>query len=903
MLVNRKQNRFIVAHQKGKQAIKRYHTTEKGDASQQKAKKIYSSTQKGKQAIKRYHTTEKGDARKKTAIQRYHTTEKGIARRKTAVTKYYTTEKGDCHRNTAAKNYNKKDERRKSQLAYRFRKILYSQKWKKKGFSFNILKKYQRMRLNAAAYKATKKHKSVNKKYRPKLLKHEAMKIIRDHCTSDDIKSTFQENENYFDFQRQKSEFKFPNIVCRSQKRINIIGNFLNIDQYIAAHKTDFKRRVAEFLVQKVYHTKRKILLNYPPFKHLEIQGKKSHDRKVLSAVLMAKDLSATIALRRGEWINIFFYNFHVIGDLAKELLAKEELANENDKRPTLLGLKCHQRGIEPYFPSTAFVSGKVYDYSLTKNKTSVDRNHSSDTKDIRNGGIHKPNLYECTDDCIEATDEDCNLFHNLLHTFSNANNKNIRNVLDKYDYCSNVQLNDIYLLPCEKRNHPRMCYEQGCESSSILIRKLAIHHKNSRRFMKISTDLSIAHKFIHDIDVATVLGDIDYLIKLIALSPNKQPSVFNSSEIPPIDFEEQKRFYDRHIANYKKSCLELPDIVCQSCNILEHAKNIKEPLDDWKYVKDETKKEAWDCLKVMLGIDSFRDENIKICNYCVTNYNNNKIPPRSKLNNMDPGDLPKEIEILTPLELMFISKAKVFQTVIKLGAVGKNVPQNYRLSALKGNCIHMPLPLQHTIKQLSEDIDFSKIPSNYIMTHQIKDNELLLRNLVNLNKVYEALVWLKNNNDFYKHIDIPARPDLLFTSLPSEQIQVPSHPSEMASSHLTDSDNEENVVNNGKDQIDDSASNNRLTTKHTNTNEGSVINDHANDPEVIEQNEHDGENDISNMIQKLSSLQCQNMMEQYSVIDSDLQGKSIMDADNLYELLKIDAEPISHKEKKTLMY
>ena len=38
----------------------------------------------------------------------------------------------------------------------------------------------------------------------------------------------------------------------------------------------------------------------------------------------------------------------------------------------------------------------------------------------------------------------------------------------------------------------------------------------------------------------------------------------------------------------------------------------------------------------------------------------------------MDLGDSPKEIQILTPIELMFISKVKVFQTVIKLGAVGK---------------------------------------------------------------------------------------------------------------------------------------------------------------------------------------------------------------------------------------
>ena len=93
-----------------------------------------------------------------------------------------------------------------------------------------------------------------------------------------------------------------------------------------------------------------------------------------------------------------------------------------------------------------------------------------------------------------------------------------------------------------------------------------------------------------------------------------------------------------------------------------------------------------------------------------------------------------------------------------------------------------MPLPLEQTIKQLDEDIGFSDLPSNYIMTHQIKGDELLLRNLVDINKVYRALVWLKNNNEFYKDIDLPSRPELLFTSLPDHQI--PSYSNNLEASH-----------------------------------------------------------------------------------------------------------------------
>ena len=49
-------------------------------------------------------------------------------------------------------------------------------------------------------------------------------------------------------------------------------------------------------------------------------------------------------------------------------------------------------------------------------------------------------------------------------------------------------------------------------------------------------------------------------------------------------------------------------------------------------------------------------------------------------------------------------------------------------------------------------------------------------------------------------------------------------------------------------------------------------------------------------MIQRLSSLQIQGMLEQYSVVDTDIKRNTIMDVQNFYELLKIDSEPFSYK-------
>ena len=444
--------------------------------------------------------------------------------------------------------------------------------------------------------------------------KKEHMQVIRDHCTTDEIKNSFQTSINEFDFQKQKSGLKSPNVVCRSENSTKVISKYFNINQYVAGRATEFIRTVGEYLVSMVTHTKRKVLLNYLPYKHFELQCKNNNKRKYLCAILVAKHFAESIAIRRAEWVRILIYNYQKIRDLAISILARQQFTNEKDQKEALLGMKCHQRGVEPYFLSTAFSSGKGYDYSVSKEKTniysvneniSLDRNddngnekpscpkgknkskQSRNTKKSADDDVIKSNLYECTDDCIDPTDEDYDLYSNFLYTISITTPKDIRNVLDKCDYCSNMPQDDIYLLPCEKRNHPKKCYEKGCESSSVIIRKLAIHHKNCRAFMEKSINLNMAHKFLHDIDVATVLGDIEYLIKLLALTPAKQPSVFNGGDFP------QKSF-DNHIATYKINCQDLPDIICQSCYILERKKNIRQPKVKWIHINND----AWKSLK-----------------------------------------------------------------------------------------------------------------------------------------------------------------------------------------------------------------------------------------------------------------------------------------------------------------
>ena len=71
---------------------------------------------------------------------------------------------------------------------------------------------------------------------------------------------------------------------------------------------------------------------------------KNNHNRNKICADLVSKELTESIAARRAEWINLFFYKFHLIGDLAKDTIARETLSNEKDKKEALLGTLSCQR-------------------------------------------------------------------------------------------------------------------------------------------------------------------------------------------------------------------------------------------------------------------------------------------------------------------------------------------------------------------------------------------------------------------------------------------------------------------------------------------------------------------------------------------------------------------------------
>ena len=129
------------------------------------------------------------------------------------------------------------------------------------------------------------------------------------------------------------------------------------------------------------------------------------------------------------------------------------------------------------------------------------------------------------------------------------------------------------------------------------------------------------------------------------------------------------------------------------------------------------------------------------------------KVPIYSSLNNTKLEFPPDELANLNLYEKLLIQKAKCFQTIIKLKTHRKftgaqNAP------ALSGLAVHLPITFNETHQFLDDNVSVPELPSADALSIVIDGlptkNGNIWRSLVNLDKVYIALNWLKLNNIHY---------------------------------------------------------------------------------------------------------------------------------------------------------
>ena len=800
-----KRQRKFFGSLKGKAALKRYHSKKKGKASLKKAFDKYIQEPKGKAAIKKaqdnYVQKPHGKAALKKAHDAYVQKSEGKAALKEAYDRYVQKPKGKDARKRANVNYVNSEHG-----------ILV-----KKAADQAYLERVKDKRI------PRKRADSIRKKYMKRYMRYyrECDKIVVDFSQENIPGNTkaLQEHvvrpEIIKKFQYQGNEVLKCRSLTTAPTRYSA-GNMRNAAAYyklrLGTQLSSSMGNISDNSWETIPGVTKKALKRFIHFKP-EIRAS-----KLLTNLTWLKRKQCVDALK------MFHLRLSSFADAVISKMSTQE--KESDQKAALLGLQCHKKMSEPYHHKVSYVDGIPYNYKAEDQKF----------EEAKKSNMKNPShlIYKCNDGCvIPDTNEDLIKLRTLFDDCKNlceSNTSGFRKYLENFQLCtkweeyndsikSDLNPNRMYLFPVTHRNHPEMCYHPcdgiddskmkhtKCASQEVTLRKFMVHYTNPRKFYTLISNAIVAHKLMCDIDAATILGDVEYLSKLVKINIQYEvgssvgfASVSEARNWTSQSMEEvmaevaikgktsRTTFSHRDVFDSDRN--ELPSIRCHCCDKLVspvHSTTInlktakKLEFNPEKGLQPPHVYEDFQAYLVEKGTIQATDSNVgddevnfsnhplkhlhglTLCKSCRVVLNRGEIPSNSVMNNMFTGETPEVLKVLNPIELMFVSRTKCFQTIVKPGPISSKLPHGDRLNALKGNLIHLPLSTAITTKRLYES-------KNKSATENLLDVEDLVQlygqptkdkkiwnHIVDRKKVHAALTWLHENNPNYKDIIVPA--------------------------------------------------------------------------------------------------------------------------------------------------
>ena len=766
-------------------AIETYRGTDGGKASLSKAINTYHGTDGGKaalsKAINTYHGTDGGKAALSKATKIYHGTDGGKAALSKAIKTYSGTDEGRAARSAATEAHAPTEKRRASRKRYaRTKKAEYMRSYTP------FYRDCEKIRINFSSEKiAGNTNSLLNHTIPPELAKSYKSfekEIIRGRCLV-------------------SPPTQYSSVSARG-----------NMRSATACYKLMLSRKLLSAL--------EKMPVDDESWMTIPGISKKALKRKHFNPRNRASMILAELAwLKRQQCITVLKIQLNRLSSYADAIISKMEIQEkESEKMIALLGLQSHQKASEPFMADISYVDGQPYNYEAEIQK--FEEAKATDKK------APSHITYRCQDNCIlpNAKEDLMNLkkLFGECVKLSDASPGEFRRFLRKFQWCSkwheyperernDLDPNRMYLYPVKLRNHPPKCYlaahseddtvqDITCRSQEITMRKFMVHYANPRKFHSIISKAITAHKLMCDIDASTILGDVEYLSKLVKIELQYDDSTVGfdtASEARNWTAEsiEEKlaetaiqgktsttTFSHRDL--FDKDRNELPCVRCYSCNKLVTPKqsstlnlntakkleydpeNSKHPNQAFQSFHDFLlEKEIVQPETDTDNSDSFENHptrllhGLSICRSCRDSLNKGEIPANSMMNNLYIGKTPEVLKVLNPIELMFVSKTKCFQTIIKPGPISNKLPRSERLSAVKGNMIHLPLSTSITAETLYKSATerlFEEAEDNVLLYGKPNKDREVWNHIVDRKKVLAALKWLCEHNPNYKDIVVP---------------------------------------------------------------------------------------------------------------------------------------------------
>ena len=782
-------------------AQKAYINKDEGKAAKSKANKIYSGTDDGKtamsKAIKTYFGTDGGKAATSKATKTYRGTDGGKAVLSKAIKTYSGTDGGKAATSKATKTYAGTDEGRAARSA-----------------ATKAHAPTEKRRASRKRYARTKKE--YMRSYTPFYRDCEKIRI---NFSSEKIAGNTNSLLNHtIPPELAKSYKSLEKEIIRGRCLVSPPTQFSSVSA-----RGNMKSATAYYklmLSRKLLSTLEKAPVDDESWMTIPGISKKALKRKHFNPRNRASMILAELAwLKRQQCITVLKIQLNRLSSYADAIISKMDVQEkESEKIIALLGLQSHQKASEPFTPNISYADSQPYNYEAEVQK--FEEAKASDKK------APSHITYRCKENCILPNAEEdlvnLKMLFDECAKLSDASPGEFRKFLRKFQWCTkwheyperarnDLDPNRMYLYPVKLRNHPPKCYlpayseddtvqETICRSQEITMRKFMVHYANPRKFHSIISKAITAHKLMCDIDASSILGDVEYLSKLVKIELQYDDSTVgfdtlsearewtaNSIEEKLAETAIQGKtstttFSHRELFDRDRN--ELPCVRCYCCNKLvtpkqsstlnlNTAKKLEYDPENGKHPNRAFQR--FNDFLFEKGIVQSENDNddsnsfeehptrllhgLSICTSCRASLNKGEIPANSIMNNLYVGETPEVLKVLNPIELMFVSKTKCFQTIVKPGPISNKLPRSERLSAVKGNMIHLPLSTSITAETLYKSATerlFEEAEDNVLLYGKPNKCREVWNHIVDRKKVLAALKWLCDNNPNYKDIVVP---------------------------------------------------------------------------------------------------------------------------------------------------
>ena len=249
-------------------------------------------------------------------------------------------------------------------------------------------------------------------------------------------------------------------------------------------------------------------------------------------------------------------------------------------------------------------------------------------------------------------------------------------------------------------------------------------------------------HFIIQKIDLAIENKDHGSLLVFQRQVPvSTSESLSNDQPVSPLRVPyleaELLTAHAKVIKLFEKQVYDFPICPCVCCEQLHKRSYIKEV-----YFDDFQPHDVWLTIKAysILAYPDEGDDPVYLCNYCRPKVENGIMPGRCVLNGLESPPIPKELKALDLFTVKFLQLAK-------LSMYTNKVPSYNALKACIGNMFILPLPLEKTIKTLSESEPELPNPELYVIVDGAPTKEKVIwRSFIDINKIKATLYKLKES-------------------------------------------------------------------------------------------------------------------------------------------------------------